>query len=112
LGRHPARLARWFFASWRKIAEFRGVQRLTGEIGEKIDLLRRLDGRACDVDIRFDASGTLTRTDAIRSRLERFRTSGRAVRSDHRQYRIRVHNRRDPGGHRHGGFLRAALWTW
>ncbi|MFN0103556.1 MAG: hypothetical protein ACKV2U_15870 [Bryobacteraceae bacterium] len=46
------------------------------ELGEKIELLRRLRGRTFDIDVRFDAPGTFTRADAMGDRLERLRTAG------------------------------------
>ena len=46
------------------------------ELGDRIDMLRRLHGRTFDVDVRFDAPGVLTRVDTMRARLERLRAAG------------------------------------
>ncbi|MBL8238563.1 MAG: hypothetical protein JNM66_14150 [Bryobacterales bacterium] len=49
------------------------------EAGERIDALRLLRGRTFDIDIRFDAPGTITSAAAMGRRLEALRAAGRAV---------------------------------
>lgn len=49
------------------------------ELEDQIDAQRRLHGRAHDIDVRFDAPGTFTRADELRTRLEQLRAAGRAV---------------------------------
>ena len=49
------------------------------ELGERIDLLRRMRGRTFDIDVRFDAPGAWTRVETLRARLEALRSAGRAV---------------------------------
>jgi hypothetical protein len=49
------------------------------ELDDQIDAIRRLHGRAHDIDIRFDAPGVFTKAEELRTRLERLREAGRAV---------------------------------
>jgi hypothetical protein len=49
------------------------------ELDDQIDAIRRLHGRAHDIDVRLDAPGVFTKAEELRAKLERLREGGRGV---------------------------------